>query len=87
MMETKFTKGPWITVEVDGRFQVSGAEQGDPWTYREIIGVANAANAHLIASAPDMYTMLENLYDRSVMLPNSFRESIAETLMKARGEK
>lgn len=58
---SKRTKGPWW---VDGRF-IYGAGRTYPLCEVPTHGVAHsgvdAANAHLIAAAPDMYAVLKSM--------------------------
>ena len=44
------------------------------------------ANAHLIAAAPEMYEMLEKLYDESRLVYVEDYDLVEDLLAKARGE-
>ena len=97
MSETKFTKGEWTAifphVESKGRL-IADCGISNYGDHEE-----DEANAHLIATTPDMYAMLErqkqglwNLIDLNIILPqykNDTKDLIndIETLLrKARGE-
>jgi hypothetical protein len=88
-MITKFTKGPWkATVSNNGRHQISG-DSGKQvcamWNCKE-----RDSNAALIACAPEMYEMLDNISD--ILLDVGGRgnhimaKQIEALLTKARGE-
>ena len=88
MSETKFTPGPWkVTVSENG-IDV-GVDGLDGET---ITGWIEPYDAHLIAAAPDMYMVLEEVFDevenymertgRSV----TWGEKAKAALAKARGE-
>lgn len=104
-METKFTKGPWKAFQNEvGSWEVNcrTSEGGDIgryspticsiWdvTYTELNNKLQKPNAHLIAAAPEMYEMLEEI---SHVLGHNlstnhkiYIKSISELLAKARGE-
>ncbi len=89
-MEAKFTKGEWLisadglSVEVDG-FKVARAFSGSAIPY--VIQATN--NANLIATAPDMYAMLEmamNILSGDDYTNEVSTDDIKALLAKARGE-
>lgn len=87
MSEAKFTKGPWKFNAHDGSItDFTKAEneiataQLDDWHY---LGMGYA-NAHLIASAPEMYDFIEDLSQNSEDATQ--REEAKRLLAKARGE-
>jgi len=77
--ETKWTPGPWVVCPA-----------GDIWSENLVSLVADTyspveANAHLIAAAPELYSMLERIlgpYGREDVSD----EQIEQLLAKARGE-
>ncbi|MAF35856.1 hypothetical protein CL622_01915 [archaeon] len=82
MNKTRFTGGDWVAtnygyekISING---VNGVEVCSCW---------NQANAHLIAVAPEMYEMLDNVANKLFDLGDtkSMRE-IEKLLAKARGE-
>ena len=92
---TKFTKGEWVENEGDScskelvitTLDRYGCHQGticemDIYFDGEH-GEAQQANAHLIASAPNMYAALEAISKGEGLHPGTTIESI---LLKARGE-
>ncbi len=65
----RFTPGPWnLDYVIDGAFQISGTVRGDacvlatraPFPSRHF---EFAANAHLIAAAPDLYAACQKFVD------------------------
>lgn len=75
MSEAKFTPGPWT---ITGRYCIRGPrDEGQPWQrnnppvarvrskqeYRSSDGEIDAANARLIAAAPEMYEALEKIME------------------------
>ena len=83
MSEAKFTKGEWIvygdwaikrkgTTEILASFEERGFNNQEGF-----------ANAHLIAVAPEMYAMLENIH-KNCRLP--LERDLVNLLEKARGE-
>ena len=97
MKETKFTPGPW---EWDGDVWDYDYAEEAPWLIgkdnqiilKGEIECANKASAHLIAAAPELYMVLEEVFDevenymertgRSV----TWGEKAKAALAKARGE-
>ena len=105
MTDIKFTKGEWvdngdmetaIITTIDRSFshvvdicEVQTGFGGD-------IGIEQKANAHLIAAAPPMYELLDNIrilcewgHDKQTLIDLILTESlpeIKELLKKARGE-
>lgn len=86
MSEAKFTKGEWkissdgLSVGVDG-FKVARAFSGSATPY--VMQTTN--NAHLIASAPEMYKALIRVQQEGG-LSVARHKSISKLLAKARGE-
>lgn len=89
------TKGPWNVEKVTFRHAVVDNAQNGAWQL--VAETASAANAHLIAAAPEMLTALERISDNlhifilSGELKNS--EKVAELnsmilniVQKAKGE-
>ena len=102
-MKTKFTKGKWVVNVVRDQFEIIGHET-NPYIADVLCldkGGAKAiveakANAHLIASAPAMYKLLEKflpmdgdgngwdfVYDEG---SEHMGEEVISMLSKARGE-
>lgn len=91
MSETKFTKGEWrrsISANGCNHVKCDGRRNGG-YIIASTCGSDEAANAHLIAAAPEMYDLLERLTDH-----NNCKKDIihllgeADNLLaKARGEK
>lgn len=89
MSDTKFTKGRW---EVD--INASWQNPRNICKISDVVGVSTSLievdgeavyDAHLIAAAPDMYVMLEDLFDGGG-LHRLDEIAIVELLAKARGE-
>ena len=91
MSETKFTKGEWSVedgrVVVCGDFKIAYSYSGLSVPFIEHI----KTNANLIAAAPEMYEMLDevsNVLGHELNPTNkSYIKAIKELLAKARGEK
>lgn len=93
MSEAEFTNGPWKFNAYDGSItdctkaenEVATAQLGD-W---HCLGVGYS-NAHLIAAAPEMYEMLDevsHVLGHELNPTNkSYIKAIRELLAKARGE-
>lgn len=85
---TEFTRGKWEAVKhlYNHSFDVMNAHSGERIAYLN----QGKANAHLMASAPDMYAMLEELSDCFGQKDCSWSVSkgieIDKLLAKARGE-
>ena len=103
MSEPKFTPGPWIVCP-DVGLQIpvaSVAKEGLKRNVSHVAGIRNgegAANAHLIAAAPDLYKALAHLepYLDAIVCyastieehpPNGFILETKAALAKARGER
>jgi len=93
-METKFTEGPWTFCQYNHGEIVAIDKEDDE--YSELIcdtlitgDEEWEANAHLIAAAPDMYAMLEDMYETLCLIGDDGEETeeIKSLLAKARGEK
>lgn len=93
MSEPKFTKGPWNHV----RYEHDDYPQDD-YSYivnperKEICvmdycGGDDYNNADLIAAAPDMYAMLEELATCGAIANGLYTAEIKKLLARARGEK
>jgi hypothetical protein len=99
-MEAKFTKGPWFVVgpEPDNRNHKGGACRGistfqkyrsDRMIVETDSGVYQPSllDAYLIAAAPEMYQMIENLLDNIIDCQDPAVKEDAEIILaKARGE-
>ena len=93
MSEPRFTKGEWEVTIYESETKID-LWSGDDRIYHKDINIADnewraeqVANAHLIAAAPEMYEMLENIHE---ILDDEFdgvKFDIRELLAKARGEK
>lgn len=93
-METKFTQGKWsihVHPEVNsiigvdfGRFDDGVGFSGCEVT---LYNQDNNANAHLIAAAPAMYELLQEVLHRLPSREACTMEDIRELLAIARGEK
>ena len=79
MSEAKFTKGEWVVQFGDMVFSSDGVNN------EQVAAVCNDDNndAHLIAAAPEMYAMLENIH-KNCRLP--LERDLVNLLEKARGE-
>ena len=86
-MKTKHTPGPWATAgEGNGITSVVTEDTIIPvayvaWTNR----VTQAANARLIASAPDLLAALENLENDDGSIPSHAWELVQAAIAKATG--
>lgn len=87
MSEVKFTRGPWISVEgtTSGR-EVLAEKPSTKSRLRvaRIGGPDRDANAHLIASAPELYEALDNILKRGLTI--DLIDPARAALAKARGE-
>lgn len=88
MSESKFTKGEWVACVDEDSCWVDSVEGGllADITHADVSNSESDANAHLIAAAPSMYEVLEDVLE---ILPNSqyrARKGIESLLAKARGE-
>ena len=88
MSEAKFTNGEWrVERFVNNKgFEISFNDDGEvvaDYVYTE-------PDAHLIAAAPEMYKLLETLYEladnESIDIGGALMWDIRELLAKARGE-
>ncbi len=89
MSETKFTKGPWI---VSGPLQTSvEKETGFGVCKMQLSEPVDINNAYLIACAPEMYEMLDEISDGLLDAGGygncALAKRIEQLLAKARGEK
>jgi len=88
-MTAKFTKGPWVSNGcscVSAGSKVLCAFTGNAVVTGDV--TEDYANAHLTASAPEMYEMLDSLLQNSSFNANFPEEAerIETLLAKARGE-
>ncbi|WP_455296439.1 hypothetical protein [Brucella pituitosa] len=95
MADTKFTPGPWELVSLSGYgnpFSVRMpyiADRAKPdQTYYGVQSIRRREDAHLIATAPELYESLEDVLG---LIPLEFEESpmvafAKAALAKARGE-
>ena len=108
MKERNWTIGPWCVevadsngvVDSDAAYAVTAIDDGsDDWhiaaVWRDCPG-ANL-NAHLIAAAPELYMVLEELHERlercsqepisaAEAYDSFYRDNVQDVLAKARGE-
>jgi len=92
--DTKFTPGPWVVSDTHPKracLYISSPE--DLWKTGDVATVYCAGagtheqDAHLIAAAPDMYSLLDRLFHECSDDLSGFAEmEIANVLKKARGE-
>lgn len=97
MSDAKFTKAPWrftaglsvlVVNSPQGRIAIVGREE-----YWEHFSEESLANTHLIAAAPEMYELLQEMLNHSCRdsvvccLSEDFEDRIWKLLKKARGEK
>jgi len=87
----KFTRGPWNVSVWKGDYdKPMAAATGVPIAITHPCPACDTdeceANAHLIAAAPDMYEMLERMYNNALEDPTRYRDKIGEILIKERGE-
>lgn len=98
MGQTKFTPAPWV-VSIEDEDETTEIAMSSylstPWSYyscHKVLIEANdkeaLANAHLIASAPEMYNMLQDLLNaEGVITTSNNRKEVKALLAKARGKK
>ena len=97
MSETKFTQGPWFVVpqgcfvaDRKVEFDGDGARVGE--TPNMCIECASEADAHLIAAAPEMYEVIEEIAGMKITdcdahdAANYMRDAARALLAKMRGE-
>lgn len=86
MSEAKFTKGEWVVTDTYSNYIYDVVRIGN-----FDMKVKSEANAHLIAAAPEMYEMLDevsHVLGHELNPTNkSYIKAIKELLTKARGEK
>jgi hypothetical protein len=92
MIETKFTKGPW-SAKRQGEFNFNVCVLSRRVSVYSSVKAVNDAifDAHLIAAAPDMYALLDEISD-GLLEAGGFgncelAKRIEELLAKARGDK
>lgn len=96
MSETKFTKRQWdVCTKPKSENYALHVNCGDMMELTVITtagdishadGIERKANAHLIAAAPEMYNLLQDVMN-SKCCTSEFSDQISELLAKARGEK
>jgi hypothetical protein len=86
MSNTGFTKGIWKASVYDGNFK--RAVVYTPKGGFDISGLPDCiSNASLIACAPEMYELLENLHVQLDFIgDDKYKDSIEKLLSRARGE-
>jgi hypothetical protein len=95
MNEVKFTPGPWIVrtglygkgraiAHMDSEF--TGTLLADIHYGRNSSKEEGQANAHLISAAPEMFEILNTLYELGPMALPRVAHKIGMVLEKARGE-
>lgn len=71
MTDAKHTDGPWVAIrDTDGSWMICGpgraTENPDSFRRAQTMGCATdeeeEANAHLLAAAPEMYALLEQIH-------------------------
>ena len=82
IMDTKFTKAPWIVTEIADTAYID--HEGTEFAIARMFENGLTANAHLIAASPDMYELLEGIL--SEHLESDVKNEIEEVLKSARGE-
>ena len=89
-MEKLFTKGEWVIRKVDGKFAIMRHDTGYGICYTVMCDEYDKANAHLIASAPEMYAMLQRWVDSYECVDDNYQDGVnsdtIDLLAKARGE-
>ena len=85
MSEAKHTRGPWREVKnKDGTINIVGAKDDDGFSGKvALVNNGNAANAHLIAAAPDMYEALKGIRAHRPDYADALWDAIDEALAKA----
>lgn len=94
-MSEKFTPSPWDLeliglISGDTRYDIGPKEKMDDYRIAMVLDEAGgnedtlAANAHLIAAAPDMYEALKWCAD--VFSDDALHDMVFDALAKARGE-
>jgi len=87
MSETKFTPGPWELVSKNWEGRIVNGSDGNWIADLTMYHDTSESNAHLIASAPDLYEALE-----LILSDEDYRGSLDAILLahsalaKARGE-
>ena len=99
-MNTKFTKGEWIAVQMEDVNSIYNIHYTAPDSEYSQASITlynqdNAANAHLISAAPDMYELLKEFIPMDEDGNGEFQynegseylgKKVIELLTKARGE-
>jgi len=88
MSETKFTPGPWV-ISNSGSAYMEGTIILTSDGYREIAGVWQDEDAHLIAAAPELFDCLQRCLDEMVWIGPKAKKTAEDShaaLAKARGE-
>jgi hypothetical protein len=79
MAKTKVPSGPW-RIDPQKRSQVIDRFG------RNVASVEPETDASLVATAPDMFTLLEKLEKDDASIPQALREEIQFVLRRARGD-
>lgn len=87
MCNTRFTKGPWgLDFDYSSVINVISENEleGSPF----VCDTQHEPDAHLIAAAPEMYAMLEEIMINTTSTGGEdwFYDDVKELLAKARGE-
>jgi hypothetical protein len=88
-MDTKHTPGPWDAIEEPGRYVVVCSTEGPVCTLTSWSPQVDAADARLIAAAPDMLDLARNVggFDDSLLASadlNVIRAALCEWRDQAR---
>ena len=92
MSEVKFTPGAWYLEDHGYTFIVS--KPGDGYITRDVCRMdastmaafEQKANAHLIAAAPELYELLQEIYEWTTHKSTPWAVKTKTALAKARGE-
>lgn len=69
----KSTPGPWMAYEIDDRQEIGVMTKDETVICRSFESTPNAAaNAHLVASAPDLLRAIENAYLKIATVAENF---------------
>jgi hypothetical protein len=88
--ELKFTPGPWFTVNhPPSGWTIQTERNGGGSCIAQAYGDSSIDNAALIAAAPDLYAVLQKLFESPSLTPEQYDAACAagrKALAKARGE-
>lgn len=91
---SKHTPGPWAVVGSEiigegGLIEVATVKQADEYVcleeYREDLAVECAANAQLIAAAPEMLDLLKTIENNAEQVPEWLWEKVQEVITRVEG--